>query len=138
MKILIVEDDFISGTVLKAILTPYGQCDIAGDGSAGVTSFNDALASGNPYALVCLDIMLPKLDGQNVLKEIRRKEEQMGIKGLDGVKIVMMTALSDNTNIIDAFKSQCEGYIIKPVRKDKVIRQLADLGILLPVSDAQG
>jgi two-component system, chemotaxis family, chemotaxis protein CheY len=136
MKILIVEDDYVSSALLKAILTPYGQCDVASDGRMGVTMFCNALTSINSYTLVCLDIMLPELDGQDVLREIRRQEELKGIKGLDGVKIVMMTALSDHRNIMNAFTSQCEGYLIKPIRKDKVVKQLKDLGLIQTMADA--
>ncbi len=132
MNILIVEDDKVSGTLLKAILSPYGQCDIVVSGSAAVASFKNALSSQSPYTLVCLDIMLPELDGQYVLQQMRRMEEQKGIGGLDGAKIVMITALGDRRNIMDAFRSQCEGYIVKPIRKEKVLKQLYDLGIMRP------
>jgi len=136
MNILIVEDDGVSSTLLKKILSPYGECTIASDGNAAVASFKEAVESQAPYDLICLDIMLPGLDGQYVLKQIRKIEEQRGIGGYDGVRIVMMTALSDHRNIMDAFRSQCEGYIVKPIRKDKVLKQLFNLGILQPLPDS--
>jgi two-component system chemotaxis response regulator CheY len=130
MKILIIEDDGVSSSLLKAILSPIGECDLAFDGEAGVKAFTEALATGTPYHLVCIDIMLPKLDGQDVLKQIRRIEERNGIGGLDGVKTIMITALGDHKSIMEAFRSQCEGYIVKPIRKDKVLSRLRDLGMI--------
>jgi two-component system chemotaxis response regulator CheY len=128
MNILIVEDDAISATLLKNVLAPFGECDVAGTGIAAIDLMRKALSSGRFYQLVCLDIMLPGMDGQDVLKQIRFLEEQKGIMGLDGVKIVMITALGDSRNIMEAFRSQCEGYIVKPIRKDKVIATLRMLG----------
>ena len=133
MNILIVEDDTVGSTLLKAILSPYGQCTTVVDGTAAIASFRSALAARTPFDLVCLDIMLPTLDGQDVLKQLRQMEEQLGIEGLDGAKIIMITALGDHRTIMDAFRSQCEGYIVKPIRKDKVFKQLRSLGIMPPV-----
>jgi two-component system chemotaxis response regulator CheY len=129
MRILIVEDDNIGATMLKSILSPYGQCDMAVTGTDAVESFSRALKEKKAYSLVCLDIMLPGMDGQSVLKKIREMENQNGILGLDTAKVIMITALGDNTNILEAFRSQCEAYIVKPIRKDKVLEQIRALGI---------
>jgi two-component system chemotaxis response regulator CheY len=83
-----------------------------------------------PYDLICLDIMLPKKDGQTVLKEIRDMESDAGIGGLAGVKVIMTTALSDPKNIMEAFSSQCEAYIPKPISKKKLLEEMKGLGLL--------
>jgi two-component system, chemotaxis family, chemotaxis protein CheY len=129
MKILIVEDDTISATLLKTVLAPFGECSVAVTGIAAIDLVRKALAAGQPFHLVCLDIMLPGMDGQDVLKQIRFCEEQKGVLGLDSVKIVMITALGDSRSIMEAFRSQCEGYIVKPIRKEKVIAVLRMLGL---------
>jgi YesN/AraC family two-component response regulator len=49
---------------------------------------------------------------------------------LDGCKIIMTTALDDFDNIAMAFKNQAEGYIVKPIDKDKIIAKLMELGFL--------
>jgi two-component system, chemotaxis family, chemotaxis protein CheY len=128
MNILIVEDDSVSATLLKAVLAPFGECHVAVTGIAAVDLMRKALSGDRPYHLVCLDIMLPGMDGQDVLKQIRFLEEQKGVLGLDGVKIVMITALGDSRSIMESFRSQCEGYIVKPIRKDKVVAVLRMLG----------
>jgi two-component system chemotaxis response regulator CheY len=130
MKILIVEDDDVSSTLLSTILAPLGDCDVAIDGESAVSLFEHAHQEETPYDILCIDIMLPGLDGQNVLKRVRLIEERRGIMGLAGVKIVMITALGDHTNIMEAFRSQCEGYIVKPIRKEKVLTQLRTLGFM--------
>jgi two-component system, chemotaxis family, chemotaxis protein CheY len=69
------------------------------------------------------------MDGQEVLKEIRRLESEKGIMGLDGTKIIMTTALSDSQNIIPAFRSQCDAYLVKPFDRQKLVRELKGLGL---------
>ncbi|MDD5675090.1 MAG: response regulator [Chitinivibrionales bacterium] len=130
MKILIVEDDPVSNALLSAILAPFGSCDVVMDGISGLTGFVSALLQKRPYDLICLDIMLPGLDGQGALKQIRQWEQKNNIGGLDGAKIIMITALSDSANILQAFRSQCEGYIVKPIRKSNVLGQLKSLGLI--------
>lgn len=127
MNILIIEDDITSGKVLSRILQRYGTVTIATDGRQGLEDFKNALNNKAPYNLIFLDIMMPEIDGQEVLKEIRKTEENLGIYGFDGVKIIMTTALDDNKNIMQAFRSQCEGYLVKPILKDKVHAEIKRL-----------
>src|SRR5512133_1255029 len=127
MNILIIEDDVTSGKVLSRILQRYGTVTITTNGRLGLDSFKDALNNNSPYDLIFLDIMMPEIDGQEVLREIRKTEEMLGICGFDGVKILMTTALDDNKNIMQAFRSQCEGYLVKPILKDKVHAEIKRL-----------
>ncbi len=130
MKTLIVEDDYITSQVMQEIMLSYGECDIAENGKIAIDLFNNALSQDERYDLIFLDIMMPEMDGQDVLALIRQMEEQFDIKGLDGVKIIMSTALDDFSNVSKAFGNQCEGYIVKPIEKDKVIKALESVGII--------
>ena len=130
MKTLVAEDDFITSQVMREIMLSFGDCDIAENGKLAVNAFAEAITSGTPYDLIFLDIMMPELDGQQVLAKIRDIETEQGIAGLDGVKIIMTTALDDFENIRTAFLNQCEGYIVKPIDKDKVVKKLYELNIL--------
>lgn len=130
MRILIVEDEFGSRKLLQKFLSPYGVCDLAVDGEEAIEAFKLAMKEEDPYDLVCLDIMMPKKDGQAVLKEIRELEESRNIRGLEGVKVIMTTALNDPKNILEAFKSQCEAYIPKPISKQKLLEELRALQLI--------
>jgi two-component system chemotaxis response regulator CheY len=130
MRTLIVEDEFTSRRLLQKILEPYGEVDIASDGQEAVEAFGLALNENRPYDLICLDIMMPKMDGQEALKEFRHIEDGLGIHGLDGVKILMTTVLKDPQNVMAAFRSQCEGYLVKPIRRDRLHEQLLKLGLV--------
>lgn len=128
MKILIVEDDFAGRKLLQKIMSDYGDYDVVVDGEEALDAFKYAWDEGDPYDLILLDIMLPKKDGQTVLKEIRNIEKERGLIGLNGVKIIMITALNDAKNIMEAFNSQCEAYIPKPVDRIKLIEEIRNLG----------
>ncbi|HAR62141.1 MAG: response regulator [Candidatus Margulisiibacteriota bacterium] len=129
MKILIVEDDFTSRKMMRLLLTPYGETDISTNGKEAIDVFSTALEQGDKYDLICLDIMLPEIDGHNVLKQIRAFEKIHGIEGLDGVKVIFTTALADAQNVRKAFfDNQCEAYLVKPINKKKLLTQIAKLG----------
>ena len=129
MKILIVEDELSSRELLKVILEPYGTVETVADGIEAMKAFNLALAS-QPYDLICLDIMLPKLNGQQVLKGIRKIEGDKGILGPDAVKIIMISALGDFESVTEAFSSQCTSYITKPIDADKIVEELRNLELI--------
>jgi two-component system chemotaxis response regulator CheY len=129
VKILIVEDELTSRELLKVILEPYGPTDTAADGIEGMKAFNLALAS-EPYDLICLDIMLPKMDGQQVLKGIRKIEVDKGILGPDAVKIIIISALGDFENVTEAFSSKCTSYITKPIDAEKIVAELRNLELI--------
>ena len=132
MRVLIAEDDFAGQAVLEGLLSPHGECDIARDGEEAMALFDAALAAGRPYDLVCLDIMMPKLDGKEVLRRVRELEKERGRTGLAGAKILMTTALNDFETIMASFRGQCEGYLVKPISKVKLLAQLRALGLLPP------
>ena len=130
MKTLVVEDDFASRKLMQRYLSPFGECDVVVDGQEAVEAFELALMENKAYDLICLDIMLPKKDGQQVLKEIRELEKKRNIIGSDSVKILMTTALGDAKNVMEAFRSQCEGYLQKPVGREQIVRELRELGFV--------
>ncbi|WP_319561726.1 response regulator [Marispirochaeta sp.] len=130
MRILIVEDDFASRKLMQKFLSPYGVCDAVVDGEAAIDAFTDSLKNNQPFDLVCLDIMLPKKDGQAVLKAIRGLESARGIAGTEGVKVIMTTALGDSQKIMSAFRSQCERYLTKPVTRQCLLEEMKELGFL--------
>jgi two-component system, chemotaxis family, chemotaxis protein CheY len=127
VKTLIVDDEVTSRELLSMILKAYGTVDTAADGLEGLKAYNLALGR-EPYDLIMLDIMLPRMDGQQVLKAIRRIEQERGLVGPEQVKIVMITALGDFSNVSQAFASACTSYLTKPILADKVKAELAKLG----------
>jgi two-component system chemotaxis response regulator CheY len=129
MKFLIVEDDFTSRVIMQKILNSYGMAHIAANGKEAVQAISDALKNSDMYDAVFLDIMMPEMDGHEVLKSIREQEDAANINPGKGVKVIMTTALSDGENIFTSFREQCEGYLIKPISKNDVDKILKKLNI---------
>ena len=130
MKTLIVEDDFTSRLLMQELLQSFGMAHIAVNGREAVEAVQIALQAGQPYNLICLDIMMPVMDGQQALKEIRKLEEARNIFSTDGAKILMTTALDDIQNKITAFSGLCDGYLNKPIHKDQLLAELRELKLI--------
>ncbi|MDX2472253.1 MAG: response regulator [Candidatus Krumholzibacteria bacterium] len=129
MHILVVEDDFISRRLLCRYLEPLGGADVAVNGSEAVEAVRVALASDTYYDLICLDIMMPGMSGQEALGLIRELEEENGLSEGNGAMVVMTTALEDHENIQQAFSSAADGYVVKPIEKRVFMATLVDLDL---------
>lgn len=130
MRFLIVEDDFTSRKFMQTILSPYGDCDIAVNGKEALAAFEASL-SGEKYDLICLDIMMPEMDGQEALRRMRDIERSKGIRSTDEVKVVMITALDDPKNVVEAYyKGGATSYVPKPVDRQLFIQLLKNLGVI--------
>lgn len=130
MRILIAEDDLASRKYLTAVLSKYGECDIVVDGLEALDAFLLSLKDNKPYDLICLDIMMPKVDGVKVLKAIRELEIQKGILPEKRSKIVMTTALAEADFVQNAFHIGCEAYAAKPIDTEKLKEVLQKLGLI--------
>ncbi len=130
MKILLAEDDFASRKFMDNYLSKYGECDVTVDGEEAVDAFMMALEDGKPYDLACLDVMMPVLDGYQVLKAIRSIEEEKGIAKDKRIKVIMTTALNEERNVKMAFELGCEAYSGKPIDVDKFDKVLKKLGLI--------
>lgn len=131
LKILIVEDEFISRALLIELMAAYGVCHVAVDGLEAIEVMRRAFQKDERYDLVCLDIMMPEMDGQEVLTEIRNMERDLGLVGRDATKIIMTTALADSGNIMKAFtEGRCEAYLTKPIERSKLLATLRDLNLI--------
>jgi len=130
MNTLIVEDDPVNSLLLQEILKQYGPTQIAENGIEAVDAVRTALQAGAPYDVICMDIMMPEMDGQEAVAQIRALEEANGIIPARCAKIVMTTALGDHKNILAAFKHLCDAYVVKPIEKAKLLSELRRLRLI--------
>lgn len=137
MKALIAEDDPASQVILEKMLSPFGEVDVTANGQDAVESFIRALNHRKPYHLVCLDIMMPGLDGQSVLRRIRGVENAKMISPDKRAKIIMTTAVRDRENVIAAIHEQCDGYFVKPLKTNLVYDRLRELGFEIKPRDGE-
>lgn len=129
MRILLAEDDFLTRKFMSGFLSKYGDCDITVDGMEAVDAFMMALEEGEPYDLVCLDIMMPVMDGYQALMGIRNLEKERDIPEEKAAKIIMTTALNEEKNVKMAFDLGCTVYSGKPIDQDKFEQILKKFGL---------
>ncbi len=130
MRILIAEDDLISRKFISKILSQYGECDVTVDGQEALDAYLLAVKEKKPYELICLDIMMPKIDGVRVLKAIRALEKQQENSTTNHAKIIMLTALVDKEYVTKSFEIGCEAYATKPIDTEKLVEVLQKLGLI--------
>lgn len=130
MRILIAEDDMISRKFLSKFLSQYGECDLTVDGLEALDAFLLSLKDNNPYDLICLDIMMPKVDGVKVLKTIRQLERQNGVLPEEHAKVIMVTALGETNYVQQSFELGCDAYAAKPIDIDQLVKVMEKLGLV--------
>jgi two-component system chemotaxis response regulator CheY len=127
MNVLIVEDDFTSRLLLQELLKTYGNSHMAVNGLEALKVCEALIKEDKQYDLICLDIMMPELDGQTALKEIRSLEDAAGFDSSKRATIVMTTALGDVKTVMGAYYELCDGYLVKPFSKDLLDREMRRL-----------
>lgn len=130
MKTLITEDDFTCRLLLQEMLNEHGPCHIAVNGREAVDAVRASLDQGEPYDLICMDIMMPEMDGQVALRLIRADEQDHDRNGEACAKIVMITALDEVKQVMQAYGNLCDGYLTKPIDKAALIDTLQQLKLM--------
>lgn len=132
MRCLVVEDDFGSRRFLQLFLRRYFQCDVVVDGQEAVDAVRLAWEEHDPYGVIFMDIMMPNLDGHGALKEIRAYEKAIGVHEADASKVVVLTALGDPRNVVEAyFHGAADAYLVKPAEPDQILETLKEVGIVV-------
>ncbi len=114
IRILIVEDDEDIRETVKAYLLDAGyHVDACSDGDGALN-----LSYDNNYHLVILDIMLPGINGHELLKEFRK---------IRSSPVLMLTALDDVENEIKAFTNEADDYVTKPFTMQVLLKRVEAL-----------
>ena len=109
MQILIVEDEVLLAKSLREILEDSGhEVSLAYDGQEGLE-----LARSTPFDLLILDLMLPKLNGFQVARTLRKER--------NGIAILMLTAKSDILDRVEGLDSGADYYLTKPFDKRELL-----------------
>jgi two-component system response regulator VanR len=110
IKILVVEDDLrIQDMVCKFLRNEGWLVDACANGDDALSLFYD-----KSYQLIILDIMLPGINGQELLKELRKIRD---------TPVLMMTALSDDDNQLRAFDNEADDYVTKPFSMQILVKR---------------
>jgi len=123
-RVLLVEDDFATRLLLQTFLSRYGECHVAVNGKEAVAAFRAASDCGQPYRLVCMDVLLPEMNGREAIGQIRAIEEASGVFSNSGAKIIMITNVHDIKEVSRCFRQLCDVYLTKPVDLRTLLRHL--------------
>jgi len=131
MRILVVDDEYVSLSKLDIILKNFGETVAVTNGKQAYEAFINAYEEGNPFQLITLDVNLPDIKGQEVLKMIRKWEDEvLTTVKIIPVKVLMISALDDAKTVVSSFKEGCEEYVIKPFNMDKIRNALIMLNLI--------
>ena len=118
MRTLIVEDDFTSRILLQSLLSQYGECHIAVNGREAVAAFRTAQESGKAYDLICMDIMMPEMDGYETMQVIRQNPS---FRRLPIIALTAKAMKGDREKCLEAGASE---YLAKPVNTEQLLSSL--------------
>ncbi|MGA9587132.1 MAG: response regulator [Terracidiphilus sp.] len=127
---LVVEDDFACRVLLQKFLSRFGECHIAINGREAVDAYRSALGEGCGYDLICMDIMMPEMDGREAMRQIRALEEQQGIISTLGAKIIMTTTVNELKEVANCFEELCDDYLVKPINLGQLKNRMEQFQLL--------
>ena len=127
MRILIVDDELVSRAKMQKILEQHGSVDSFENGAVAIEAFEKAWEKQAPYELVLLDVVMPEMDGMQVLHAMRKIESEQ--EASKRARILMVTAKADKKTIICSVKEGCDGFVVKPFDSELISGKLKTLGI---------
>ena len=87
-------------------------------------AFRYSLERGQRYDLICMDIMMPKMDGRESVRQVRALEEEHCILSTRGAKIIMTTAVTDIKKVIRCFQELSDSWLMKPIDLAELLKQM--------------
>ncbi len=119
MRILGVDDNATNRTILTKTVEGFGcRVDTVASGSKSIEILRNALRNGDPYQVVLLDMQMPGMDGEQIVRAIK------GDPGLKDVRIIVMTSIGQRGDASHMEALGCSGYLLKPVRQQMLYQAL--------------
>lgn len=131
VRALVVDDDAICRLLIaEALKTCAIEVEEAASLSDAVHRWVHARSTGQAFGVIFLDVHLPDGDGLDILKDIRQAETELGLGRKQRCKVLMVSADEHDSSIERAYRSMCDGYLIKPIERSIIIGHLHRLEVL--------
>ena len=130
MKTLIIDDDKPTRHLLKAMISKVGECETADCGKKAISAFKKAWQDWRPFDLIFLDILMPEMDGSQVLTKIRELEREKQIPEKLRVKIVMISGVSEKEMVMACLRDGCDDFLVKPLETQLLYNKIRNFGFL--------
>ena len=125
MKILVIDDEIAALTKMKVLLVPFGECVLSTNSAQALELCENAIAQGDYFELISIDIHLKDEDGNKLLEKIMALETREQAKP---AKKIMVTAMGTAENLVLAHARGCDAFLVKPVKRDALTQKMASLG----------
>lgn len=128
MRVLVADDDFANRRFLEQVFNRYGEVVAVDNGMSAVDEAIKGIEERQIFDLICLDIMMTKLDGYKTLEAIREAEKKYAVLEEERAKVIMISALDEV--VLDSIQvcSDYNAYICKPIMLDKFEKLLEKMG----------
>lgn len=131
LRILIADDSRPLRAVAAHLLSKLGACQEAGDGREAVTLFQNAYQAGEPFHLVVLDILMPRLNGVDALRQMRQLEDVLRVEVERRAKVLMLTSLDDPRFVLESqLDAGADFYLAKPLDAAELRQALIGLDLI--------
>lgn len=130
MRILIVDDDGPNRKLLRAMVAKLGDCEMAECGKEALSAFQTAWADWRPFDIIFLDILMPEMDGKEVLLKIRELEKEKQVSQQHRVSIIMVTGVSEEEMVVACLKNGCDDFLVKPIESSVLFEKIKKLGLM--------
>lgn len=123
-RVLVVEDDDALAELIATVLEPMAEVRRVRDGIAGLDALRSAVEVGRPFDAVCLDVLMPGMDGLRVLRALRRHEATLPPGQRPGTRVLIMTTQSSRDAVLKAAAEGVDGFLLKPFTPEELVRRL--------------
>lgn len=129
-RYLIVDDDEMGRLMLQDFLTEFADCDLAANGKEGLQFFEKALLDGVPYDLLCIDLIMPEMNGLALIRKIRDIERKHPYFTDFRTRIFVISASESTWDKADLLLDNlCDDYIVKPFNRKLLLDNLRKNGL---------
>ncbi|MHC1740265.1 MAG: response regulator [Anaerolineaceae bacterium] len=119
LPIMVVDDNQTNRSIIGKIVSGFG-CEVTqvSSGSQALTILRNSFSKGKPFKLVLLDMQMPDMDGEQVLKEIKTDSD------LRNTAIVILTSMGHRGDAVRLESLGCSAYLLKPVRQKELFNTI--------------
>ncbi len=136
VEILLVEDSAEDAQLTLRALRKHNLANRVFHVKDGAEALDFVFAKGtyagrdvaNVPRVIFLDLKLPKVDGLQVLEQIRSDGESRGVP-IKSVPVVILTSSKEERDVVESYKLGVNSYIVKPVEFDKFVKAVSDVGL---------
>ena len=135
-RYLIVDDENIGRLMLQNFLSEVAECDVAINGKEGLHLFEKAISDGRPYDLICVDLIMPEMNGLAMVRRVREFEKAHPVFSDFRTVIFVITASDSTWDKADLLLDNlCDDYITKPFSRSELMGNLYNHGLVTALPD---